>query len=76
MQEQKQPRSKRAVMVRKVIDNLGHKLESPDAGGSVTEFVKLLQFEKELQQERGGKAPREVIVKWVTEKEEEQLPAA
>ena len=74
--ERKIPRSKRAVMVKKVIDNIGHKLESKEADASVAEFVKLLQYEKELQQDRGSKGPREVVVKWVTEKEEEPLPAA
>jgi len=63
-------------MVRRVIDKMGHQLEHEDANVSVGEFVRLLQYEKEMMDDGAPNAPREVKITWLQPKEEEPIPAA
>ncbi len=66
----KKPRKSRkskVKLVEQVIENLEKKLESNELKPSVGDFIRLLQLEKELEQEQ----PREIKVSWVEPREEE-----
>jgi hypothetical protein len=63
-------------MVQKIIDIVGRHLESDATKASVSEFVRLLQIEKELADQDASTGPREVRITWLQPKDEEPIPAA
>jgi len=54
-------------LVEQVIEKMEQKLKSDEVKPSVGDFIRLLQFEKELEEEQ----PREIKVSWVEPREEE-----
>ena len=54
-------RRNKAAFVREVISKIEEKLSGDDAKPSVGDFIRLLQLEKELEEEQ----PREIQVSWV-----------
>lgn len=60
-------RTSKVELVEQVIENIEKKLKSDQLKPSVGDFIRLLQLEKELEEER----PREIKVSWVEPREEE-----
>ncbi len=54
-------RKKKAALVKKVIQNIEQKLEANELKPTVGDFIRLLQLDKELDEEQ----PREIKVSWV-----------
>jgi hypothetical protein len=54
-------RRSKAALVKKVLENIGQKLESNELKPTVGDFIRLLQLEKELDEE----SPKEIKVSWV-----------
>ncbi len=55
------------ALVEKMIRNLEEKLESKEIKASLGDFIRLLQLQKELQEE----LPKEIKVTWVEPREKE-----
>jgi hypothetical protein len=60
-------RTRKAALVKKVIEKIEGKIESNDLKPTVGDFIRLLQLEEELEQEQ----PREIKVSWVEPSEKE-----
>ena len=67
--KKKARRKSKAKLVRDVIQKMEQKLESEDLKPSVGDFIRLLQLEKELNEE---KQPKEIKVSWVDPSEGER----
>jgi len=61
-------RKSKKKLVEQVIENIEKKLTSKDLKPSVGDFIRLLQLEKELEEEQ----PKEIKVSWVEPREEER----
>lgn len=57
-----------AALIDELIEKLEKKLKAEDTKGTMGDLIRLLQMQKEL----GEESPREVEVRWVEPKEEEE----
>jgi len=57
----------KAELVRQLIANIQAKLGSEEAKATVGDFIRLLQLEKELEEEQ----PREITVTWIEPEKED-----
>lgn len=62
----REERTKRARFIEGLLERMEEKL-AEEAKGSLADFLRLLQFQKEFEQE----SPREIEVRWVEPGEEE-----
>jgi hypothetical protein len=63
---ERKERTKRARFIEGLLERMEEKL-AEEAKGSLADFIRLLQFQKEFEQER----PREIEVRWVEPGEKE-----
>jgi hypothetical protein len=70
--EQEEPKKARnkAELVSKVIEKIEARLQSDELKPTVGDFIRLLQLEKELEEEQ----PREIEVSWVEPDKKEDAP--
>ncbi len=60
-------RGDKAALVSKVIQNIEEKLEKNELKATLGDFIRLVQLEKELEEEK----PREIKVTWIEPAEKE-----
>ncbi len=65
----KRAKNKKAL-VKKVLQNIGTKIENNELKPTVGDFIRLLQLEKELLEE----TPKEIKVSWVESDKKEHVP--
>ena len=61
---------RQADVVKKLIEKVEQKLSEDDGKASVGDYIRLVQFQKELEEEQ----PREIKVTWVEAEETEADP--
>jgi hypothetical protein len=62
----KQQSKNKAELISRVLENIENKLTSQELKPSVGDFIRLLQLEKELEEEQ----PKEIKVSWVEAEEQ------
>lgn len=60
-------RRRRAEVVDELLTTIEKKLQEKDAKASLADYIRLLQLQKEMEEDE---TPREIRVKWVEDSEE------